>query len=89
MGDCEVSLPTSIITSKLSVCPNDELECMASQIGLVFGYSTMDHVDLPEALAYYSFLFVYLFKILFVTNYANKSFYYEMNLSCGNRSYLN
>ena len=89
MGDCEVSLNTSITAFKLSASPDDELEWMARLIGLVLCYPTIYHVDLPDSLAYYSFLFVYLFKILFVTNYANKSFYYEMNLSCGNRSYLN
>ena len=65
MGDCEVSLNTSITAFKLSASPDDELEWMARLIGQIFSYPTIDHVDLLDSLAYYSFISVYLFKILF------------------------
>ena len=65
MGDWDVSLNTSITAFKLSASPDDELECMDRTIGLVLCYPTFDHVDVPEAMAYYSFISVYLFKIFF------------------------
>ena len=75
MGDCEVSLNTSITAFKLSASPDDELECMARKIGLVLCYPTFEHVSL----AYNSYISVYLFKIFFFTHYANISVCYEMN----------
>ena len=50
-------------------------------IGQVFSYPTIDHVYLPDSLACYSFISVYLFKIFFFfTHCANISVCYDMNL---------